>query len=201
MTGRRLYGAPSSDRSSTARRLRLNPPFRTGVRSEQQPLLRRLQRRSSASNRPHQGTNRLAALEWADVVLESFTPKALAGWEMDYEHIRRRNPSVVMLSTCMQGQTGPRRLYRGFGNLMAGLAGFYELTGWPDRGPAMIYGAYTDFVSQRFAATSLLAALDHRRRTGEGQQVDLSQLERRCSFSGRTARLRARRPGGHPTEP
>jgi benzylsuccinate CoA-transferase BbsF subunit len=124
------------------------------------------------------------ALEWADVVLESFTPKALAAWEMDYEHIRRRNPSVVMLSTCMQGQTGPRRLYRGFGNLMAGLAGFYELTGWPDRGPAMIYGAYTDFVSQRFAATALVAALDHRRRTGEGQHVDLSQLEASLQLLG-----------------
>ena len=118
------------------------------------------------------------------MILESFTPKALAGWGMDYEHIRRRNPSVVMLSTCMQGQTGPRRLYRGFGNLMAGLAGFYELTGWPDRTPAMIYGAYTDFVSQRFAATALLAALDHRRRTGEGQHIDLSQLEASLQFLG-----------------
>jgi crotonobetainyl-CoA:carnitine CoA-transferase CaiB-like acyl-CoA transferase len=124
------------------------------------------------------------AIEWADVILESFTPKALAGWGMDYQQIRTRNPSVVMLSTCMQGQTGPRRLYRGFGNLMAGLAGFYELTGWPDRTPAMIYGAYTDFVSQRFAATALLAALDHRRRTGEGQHIDLSQLEASLQLLG-----------------
>jgi len=124
------------------------------------------------------------AIEWADVVLESFTPKALAGWGMDYEQIRLRNPSVVMLSTCMQGQTGPRRFYRGFGNLMAGLAGFYELTGWPDRTPAMIYGAYTDFVSQRFAATALVAAIDHRRRTGEGQHIDLSQLEASLQLLG-----------------
>ena len=123
-------------------------------------------------------------IEWADVILESFTPKALAGWDMDYEQIRVRNPSVVMLSTCMQGQTGPRRLYRGFGNLMAGLAGFYELTGWPDRTPTMIYGAYTDFVSQRFTATALLAALDHRRRTGEGQHIDVSQLEAALQFLG-----------------
>jgi crotonobetainyl-CoA:carnitine CoA-transferase CaiB-like acyl-CoA transferase len=123
-------------------------------------------------------------IEWADVILESFTPKALAGWGMDYDRIRRRNPSVVMLSTCMQGQTGPRRLYRGFGNLMAALAGFYELTGWPDRSPAMIYGAYTDFVSQRFTTTALLAALDHRRRTGEGQHVDLSQLEASLQMLG-----------------
>ena len=124
------------------------------------------------------------AIEWADVILESFTPKALAGWEMDYAHIRGRNPSVVMLSTCMQGQTGPRRLYRGFGNLMAGLAGFYELTGWPDRTPVMIYGAYTDFISQRFTATALLAALDHRRRTGEGQYIDVAQLEAALQFLG-----------------
>ena len=124
------------------------------------------------------------AIEWADVILESFTPKALAAWEMDYSHIRGRNPSVVMLSTCMQGQTGPRRLYRGFGNLMAGLAGFYELTGWPDRTPVMIYGAYTDFISQRFTATALLGALDHRRRTGEGQYIDVAQLEAALQFLG-----------------
>jgi benzylsuccinate CoA-transferase BbsF subunit len=103
---------------------------------------------------------------------------------MDYSQIRVRNPSVVMLSTCMQGQTGPRRLYRGFGNLMAGLAGFYELTGWPDRTPTMIYGAYTDFISQRFTATALLAALDHRRRTGEGQYIDVAQLEAALQFLG-----------------
>lgn len=124
------------------------------------------------------------AIEWADVILESFTPKALAAWGMDYAAIRERNPSVVMLSTCMQGQTGPRRLYRGFGNLMAGLAGFYQLTGWADRDPAMIYGAYTDFVSQRFAGTALVAALDHRRRTGEGQHIDLAQLEASLQFLG-----------------
>jgi crotonobetainyl-CoA:carnitine CoA-transferase CaiB-like acyl-CoA transferase len=123
-------------------------------------------------------------IEWADVVVESFTPKALAAWGMDYRAIRARNPSVVMLSTCMQGQTGPRRLYRGFGNLMAGLSGFYELSGWPDRDPAMIYGAYTDFVSQRFTTTALLGALHHRRRTGEGQHIDVSQLEASLQFLG-----------------
>ena len=123
-------------------------------------------------------------LEWADVVVESFTPKALAGWGMDYAEIRKRNPGVVMVSTCMQGQTGPRRFYRGFGNLMAGLAGFYQVTGWPDRDPVMIYGAHTDFLSQRFAGTALVAALDHRRRTGEGQHIDVSQYETSLQFLG-----------------
>ena len=124
------------------------------------------------------------ALEWADVVVESFTPKALAGWGMDYAKVRERNPSIVMLSTCMQGQTGPRRFYRGFGNLMAGLAGFYHVTGWADRDPAMIYGAHTDFLSQRFAATALVSALDYRRRTGQGQHIDVAQLETALQFLG-----------------
>lgn len=123
-------------------------------------------------------------IEWADVIVESFTPRALAGWGMDYAEIRKRNPSVVMLSTCMQGQTGPRRNYRGFGNLMGGLAGFYELTGWPDRDPAMIFGAYTDFISQRFTTTALIAAIDHRRRTGEGQHIDVAQFEASLQFLG-----------------
>ena len=123
-------------------------------------------------------------IEWADVVLESFTPRALRGWGMDWEAISARRPDVVMLSTCMQGQTGPRSNYRGFGNLMGSLAGFYELTGWPDRGPGLIYGAYTDFVSQRFTTCALLAALDHRRRTGEGQHIDVAQYEAALQFLG-----------------
>jgi len=169
--------------------LRLNPPFRDGM-----PGLNNSHffgdfnagKMSVGLDLTDERGREVAwrAIEWADVILESFTPKALAGWGMDYPHIQARNPSVVMLSTCMQGQTGPRRLYRGFGNLMAGLAGFYELTGWPDRTPTMIYGAYTDFIAQRFTATSMLAALDHRRRTGEGQHIDVAQLEAALQFLG-----------------
>lgn len=121
---------------------------------------------------------RLAA--WADVVVESFTPRTLRGLGLDYEQLRAVNPSLVMLSTCMQGQTGPHADYRGFGQLMGAITGFYSVTGWPDRLGSMTYGAYTDFMAQRFCATTLLAALDHQRRTGEGQHIDVSQLE--CSI-------------------
>ncbi len=121
---------------------------------------------------------------WADVVLESFTPKAMRGWGLDHAAVAARHPSVVMLSTCMQGQTGPRADYRGFGTLMASLAGFYEVTGWPDRDPSLVYGAYTDFVAQRFTTTALLAALDHRRRTGQGQHIDVAQFEAALQFLG-----------------
>ncbi|MCP4222353.1 MAG: CoA transferase [Actinomycetia bacterium] len=126
----------------------------------------------------------LEMAKWADVVLESFTPRALRSLEIDYQHLQAVNPSLVMLSTCMQGQTGPRAEFRGFGNLMASLTGFYEVTGWPDRDPQMIFGAYTDFISQRFCATAVVAALDHRARTGEGQHIDVSQMEAGLQFLG-----------------
>jgi benzylsuccinate CoA-transferase BbsF subunit len=55
--------------------------------------------------------------------------------------------------------------------------GFHFTTRWADRGAAGPFGAYTDTVSPRFALSGLLAAIDHRRRTGEGQHLDISQAE------------------------
>jgi crotonobetainyl-CoA:carnitine CoA-transferase CaiB-like acyl-CoA transferase len=123
---------------------------------------------------------RLAA--WADVVVESFTPRVMRGWGLGYEDLRAVNPRLVMMSTCLQGQTGPHAEFPGFGQLMAALSGFYEITGWPDRAPAPPYGAYTDFIVPRLAATALLAAVDHQRRTGEGQYLDVSQFEASLHF-------------------
>ncbi|WP_089936277.1 CaiB/BaiF CoA transferase family protein [Candidatus Entotheonella palauensis] len=118
----------------------------------------------------------------ADVVTESYTPNIMSRWGLDYDSLRQLKPDLIMMSTCMQGQTGPHALYPGFGNLMAGLLGFYELTGWPDGEAMAVYGAYTDFVAPRFAALSLLAALDERRRSGQGQYIDLAQSEASLHF-------------------
>ncbi|MDB5108750.1 MAG: hypothetical protein JWM69_1691 [Candidatus Binatus sp.] len=114
---------------------------------------------------------------WADIVVESFTPKAMRNWEMDYDRLRELRPDLIMLSTCMQGQTGPNALYPGFGQLMAALSGFYYISGYSLGSCAPPYGAYSDFVAPRFSAYALLAALDHRRRTGTGQYIDMSQYE------------------------
>ena len=75
------------------------------------------------------------------------------------------------------GQTGPYAQFSGFGNLAAALTGFYEITGWPDRPPAGPFLAYTDYIAPRFAALAALSAVDHARRTGEGQYVDIAQGE------------------------
>ncbi len=123
-------------------------------------------------------------IEWSDVVAESFTPGTMAKWGLDYESVRSWKPDVVYYSTCQLGQTGPWAPHPGYGTQLAALAGFYHLASWPDGEPAGPYGAYTDFISPRFGITAILAALDHRRRTGKGTHVDLSQLEAGVQFIG-----------------
>jgi crotonobetainyl-CoA:carnitine CoA-transferase CaiB-like acyl-CoA transferase len=123
-------------------------------------------------------------VRWADVVTESFSPKAMRAWSFDYESLRKVNPTLIMLSSCLMGQTGPLAKIAGFGNMAAAISGFTNLTGWPDRPPAGVFGAYTDYVAPRFTAMSILAALDHRRRTGQGQYIDQSQAESSIHFLG-----------------
>ena len=119
---------------------------------------------------------------WADIVLESFTPGTMAKWGLGYDDLVEINPEVIMASSCVMGQSGPYRDFAGFGNMSASVAGFFDITGWPDRLPAGPYMAYTDYTSPRFTAAALLAALDHRRRTGEGQYLDFSQMEAATHF-------------------
>jgi benzylsuccinate CoA-transferase BbsF subunit len=87
-----------------------------------------------------------------------------------------------MLSSCLCGQTGPLRRFAGLGNMGAALSGFYPIVGWPDRPPAGPYMAYSDYTAPRLAASALLGALEWRRRTGEGQYLDFSQLEAALHF-------------------
>ncbi len=121
-------------------------------------------------------------VRWADVVCESYTPRIMASWGLGYESVRDINPSVVMLSSCLFGKTGPLADYAGYGNLSGALAGFYNITGWSDRAPVGPYGAITDYTSPHPATASLLAAIDHQRRTGEGRYLDFSQAEASIHF-------------------
>ncbi len=121
-------------------------------------------------------------IRWADVVTESFSPKVMRKWGLTYEDVRKIKPDVIMASSCLFGQTGPLSPLAGYGSMGASMSGFYEMTGWPDRDPCGVFNAYTDYVSPKFLATALLAALEHRDKTGEGQYIDLSQVEASFTF-------------------
>ena len=116
-------------------------------------------------------------IAWADIVAESFRPGIMQQWGIGYETLREINPRIVMISSSLYGADGPWARHPGYGAQGAALAGLHGLTGWPDRAPAIPKGAYSDSVSPRFGAAALMAALIHREKTGEGQHIELSQIE------------------------
>ncbi len=136
-------------------------------------------KRSVALNLKHEDGVAVAKrlIFWADGVLENFAPKAMRGFGLDYETLAQERPDLVMVSSCLNGQTGPHKDYPGFGGQGSALSGMNFLTGWPDREPLGPYGTITDSLSPRFGATALAAGILYRRRTGKGVHLDVSQVE------------------------
>jgi crotonobetainyl-CoA:carnitine CoA-transferase CaiB-like acyl-CoA transferase len=118
----------------------------------------------------------------ADVVVENFTPGTMDRLGLGYARLSESNPCLVMLSTCNQGQTGPRAAQAGFGSQLTALSGFTHLLGEPDRTPVLLYGPYIDYIAVGYGTVAVLAGLVQRRRTGRGVHIDLSQYEAGLQF-------------------
>jgi len=116
-------------------------------------------------------------VDWADVVLESFTPGTFAGLGLGYEQVSAGHQDLIMVSTSLLGPGSPVSGTAGYGYHAAAIAGFQGLVGWPDLPPDGPYLAYTDTIAPRLLATAVLAALERRRRTGEGCLIEAAQLE------------------------
>jgi benzylsuccinate CoA-transferase BbsF subunit len=116
-------------------------------------------------------------VEWADAVAENYAPKAMKGFGLDYDVLSAIKPDLVMISACLNGQTGPHKDYPGFGGQGSALGGYNALTGWPDREPIGPYGTITDSLAPRYVAAALAAGLLYRRRTGKGVYLDIAQVE------------------------
>jgi crotonobetainyl-CoA:carnitine CoA-transferase CaiB-like acyl-CoA transferase len=121
---------------------------------------------------------------WADVLIESFAPGQMARWGLSAERLRADNPGLIGLSTSLMGQSGPYSSFAGFGNIGGAVAGYQGIVGHRGKMPIGPFGPYTDYVSPRFGLVALLAALEHRRRTGEGCWLDISQAEAGIQFLG-----------------
>jgi len=116
-------------------------------------------------------------IAWADIVIENFTPGTMKKLGLGYEDMKKVNPDIILLSSCNQGQTGPHAFHPGFGSHLSSLCGFTYMTGYRDKLPCILYGPYVDHVGVGYGVIAAVAALEHRRRTGEGQFVDLAQYE------------------------
>ncbi len=115
--------------------------------------------------------------EWADAVAENYAPRAMKGFGLDYDTLTKLRPDLVMISACLNGQTGPHKEYPGFGGQGSALAGWNWVTGWPDREPVGPFGTITDSLAPRYVASALAAGLLRRATTGMGCYLDVSQVE------------------------
>jgi crotonobetainyl-CoA:carnitine CoA-transferase CaiB-like acyl-CoA transferase len=117
-------------------------------------------------------------IEWADVVVENFSPGTMEKLGLGYAQLARRNPRLVMVSGSVFGQTGPLAQSWGVDGTGAALSGRTLLTGWPDRDPVIPSAApYGDVIVPYAMAASVIAALENRRRTQRGCHIDASMYE------------------------
>ena len=119
----------------------------------------------------------------SDIMCESFRPGVMDRLGVGYEALKAVKRDIVMVSISACGQTGPERNYRGYAPLFGATGGLGTLTGYED-GPPVEMRHVMDHATGLTAAAATLAAYFRKKRTGEGQHVDISAREVAMSFIG-----------------
>lgn len=163
--------------------IRLSPPFRDGIAGVNRSGYfadRNAGKRSMCLDLKSLAGKELALtlIADADVVVNSFAPGTMDRLGLGYDAVRERAPRAVYLEMSMQGADGPHRGDIGYGLTIAAGAGLHHLVGEPGRPPCGTGTNYPDHIpSPVHAAFAVIAALRHRRATGLGQRVEVSQTE------------------------
>lgn len=117
----------------------------------------------------------------SDVLVENFKVGGLAHYGLDYASLKQVNPKLIYCSVTGFGQDGPYAERAGYDLMVQAMSGMMSITGRPDEvpggGPQRVGVALTDIFTGVYAATAILAALEVRHRTGEGQHIDMSLLD------------------------
>ena len=119
---------------------------------------------------------RLVAL--SDVVVENFSPRVMMQYELDYQHLRAVRSDLIMVSMPGFGQSGPHSAFVSYGGPLMAYTGMALLWGHADspiEGHSKI--AYPDYTAAGTCALAVTAALHHRARTGQGQHIEIAQVE------------------------
>ncbi len=122
----------------------------------------------------------------ADIVLDNFAAGVMAKNSLAYEDLRAARPDIIAVSMSMAGEEGPQRGMRGFASIATGYSGLELMVGYPEAGVStgLLPFGLGDVTMSIQAVIGALAALEHRDRTGEGQLVDVSQIDSATSTMG-----------------
>ncbi len=121
----------------------------------------------------------------SDIVVDNFGPNVLPNWGFTPESLAEINPRIITMSMPALGKTGPHRLYKGLGSYFQARAGLDGLIGYPHRDITDVGFAYADTTcNASHALIALLAAVHRRSVTGEGEHIELRQLESSINFLG-----------------
>ena len=125
-----------------------------------------------------------ALVAGADAVIENYAAGVLEKLGLDYAALAAVNPNIVMLSMCAFGADSPWRACRAYGSTLEHGSGLPHLAGRPGDPPTMGHIAFGDATGGLNGAAALLVALLHRDKTGEGQHIDMSQIEGMLPMAG-----------------
>lgn len=113
----------------------------------------------------------------ADVVTENFKPGTMDRLGLGYEALRQINPKIIYAASSGFGQSGPYSPRAAYDLIIQGMSGFMSITGFDSEHPVKSGSSIADIFAGTFTAIGVLAALEHRRKTGEGQMVDVAMLD------------------------
>ena len=122
----------------------------------------------------------------SDVLLEAYAPRVMKNFGLEYEVLKEIKPDLIMMSLSGYGQTGPHRVFTSLGTVIEATSGITQLTGYQGGPPLKTGISYGDPTTGIMGAGLVLAALCHRKKTGEGTHIDLSMHEVGVSFVGET---------------
>ncbi len=120
----------------------------------------------------------------SDVVVENFSSGVMTSWELDYPQLRELRPDIIYCSVSGFGHSGRDKAFTTWGPTAQALSGLTLTSGLPGKPPAGWGFSYMDHTAGYTAASAILMALHHRNRTGEGQHIDISQVEAGIVLNG-----------------
>ena len=113
----------------------------------------------------------------SDVILENFRPDVMPKLGFAYEALRQINPGIIYCGVSGFGKDGPYALRPSFDFIAQGMSGLMSVTGFPDREPVRVGIPISDSIAALYAAYGIVLALLARRRTGQGQEVQVSLVD------------------------